>query len=120
MPKNLGTNGKAKTRRTKFVKSRVPGAVRTITRTPHSRQARLLGRYIIADPKVCYGKPTFRGTRIMVWQVLEMVSEGMAWESIVDQWDGSISKDAIAEAVQLAYKSFVKHADEFVIEPITA
>lgn len=39
----------------------------------------------------------------MVWQVLEMVSEGMAWESIVDQWGGSIPKDAIAEAVQLAY-----------------
>ncbi|MBM3136110.1 MAG: DUF433 domain-containing protein [Chloroflexi bacterium] len=43
---------------------------------------RLLGRYIVADPEVCHGQPTFRGTRIMVWQVLEMVTQGMAWESI--------------------------------------
>ena len=28
--------------------------------------AKLLGRYIVADPKICHGKPTFRGTRIFV------------------------------------------------------
>ena len=32
---------------------------------------KLLGRYTVADPEVCGGKPTFRGTRIMIWQVLE-------------------------------------------------
>jgi uncharacterized protein (DUF433 family) len=26
---------------------------------------KLLGRYIVADPNICHGKPTFRGTRIM-------------------------------------------------------
>jgi len=62
----------------------------------------LLGRYIVADPEICHGKPTFRGTRIMVWQVLEMVAEGKAWETIVEEWGGSIAKEAIAEAVQLA------------------
>lgn len=25
-----------------------------------------LGRYIMADPEICRGKPTFSGTRIMV------------------------------------------------------
>ena len=48
-----------------------------------SENAQLLGRYIVADPEICHGKPTFRGTRIMVWQVLEMVAEGKAWETIV-------------------------------------
>jgi len=35
-----------------------------------------LGAYIVADPKVCHGKPTFKGTRVMVFQVLEQVASG--------------------------------------------
>jgi uncharacterized protein (DUF433 family) len=46
-------------------------------------EAKELGKYIVADPRICHGKPTFRGTRIMVWQVLEMVARGMDWEAIV-------------------------------------
>ena len=85
-----------------------------------SKKAQLLGRYIIADPKICHGQPTFRGTRIMVWQVLEMVAEGKAWETIVEEWDGSITNEAIAEAVLLASKSFVQHAHEHALKPVPA
>jgi uncharacterized protein (DUF433 family) len=35
------------------------------------KQRKLLGRYIVADPEICHRKPTFRGTRIMVSQVLK-------------------------------------------------
>ncbi len=75
-----------------------------------------LGRYVVSDPRICHGKPTFRGTRIMVWQVLEMVAEGKPWEIIVDEWGGSVSKEAIAEAVHLANKSFADHAHEYTLE----
>ena len=80
-------------------------------------QAKLLGRYIVADPSICHGKPTFRGTRIMVWQVLEMLADGMAWETIIEQCHNSITRDAIAEAVKLSAEAFLRHADEFVLEP---
>ena len=70
----------------------------------------LLGRYIVADPEICHGKPTFRGTRIIVWQVLDQVANGMAWETIVDEWRGHVTKDAIAEAVRLAKDSFIENA----------
>ena len=46
---------------------------------------KLLGRYIVTDPQICHGQPTFRGTRIMVKQVLEQVASGMAWEAIVNE-----------------------------------
>jgi uncharacterized protein (DUF433 family) len=85
-----------------------------------SKKVQLLGRYIVADPSICHGKPTFRGTRIMVWQVLEMVAEGKAWETIVEEWGGSITTEAIAEAVQLASKSFIEHAHEHALEPVPA
>jgi uncharacterized protein (DUF433 family) len=78
---------------------------------------KLTGRYIVADPKICHGQPTFRGTRIMVWQVLEMVAEGMGWDDIVKEWDGRIAKEAIAEAVSLASKIFIDHVHEYVLEP---
>ena len=47
-----------------------------------TKKRQLLGRYIVADPEICHGEPTFRGTRIMVWQVLEMVAEGKADENV--------------------------------------
>ena len=78
------------------------------------------GAFIIADPEICHGRPTFRGTRIFVADVLEMVAEGMAWETIVSQWHGSIDNDAIAEAVRLSSAAFLKHADEFILEPAVA
>ncbi|MEW6381002.1 MAG: DUF433 domain-containing protein [bacterium] len=62
---------------------------------------KLFGRYIVSDPDICHGKPTFRG-RIMVSQVLKQVASGMAWEKIIGKWRGSITKDAIAEAIRLA------------------
>jgi uncharacterized protein (DUF433 family) len=44
----------------------------------------IIGRHIVTDPKICHGKPTFKGTRIMVADVLEQVGEGLAWESIIE------------------------------------
>lgn len=56
----------------------------------------------------------------MVWQVLEQVSAGMAWETIVDEWRGKVSKEAIAEAVRLASEAFVEHAEKYIVEPVAA
>ncbi len=67
----------------------------------------VLGRYIVADSGVCGGKPTFRGTRILVADVLGQVARGMAWETIVEEWRGAVSMEAIAEAVRLAREALV-------------
>ena len=79
-------------------------------------EARVLGRYIVADPEICHGKPTFRGTRIFVSDVLEQVAEGMAWEAIMDEWRGSVSKEAIAEAVRLAREVWMEHETQLAAE----
>ena len=44
----------------------------------------------------------------------------MAWETIVEEWRGSVSEEAIAEAVQLASKAFLEHAHEYLVEPVAA
>jgi uncharacterized protein (DUF433 family) len=79
-----------------------------------------LGRYIVTDPRICHGQPTFQGTRIMVAQVLEQVSNGVPWEAIVEEWRGAVPREAIAEAVHLAVQAFVEHADEYRLELTSA
>ncbi len=59
------------------------------------------GRYTVADPAICPGEPTFRGTRIRVADVLEQVESGMAYEAIIEEWRGTLTRDAIAEAVRI-------------------
>jgi len=75
-----------------------------------------LGRYIVADSAICHGEPTFRGTRILVADVLEQVASGMAWEAIIEEWRGALTKEAIAEAVRLAREALVTHASDLVPE----
>lgn len=82
-------------------------------------ETKLVGRYIVMNPKICHGKPTFRGTRIMVADVLEQVAEGLAWETIIEEWRGSITHEAIAEAIRLAGQAFLDHVDEYTLEPMT-
>ena len=81
---------------------------------------KLFGRYIVADPEICHGKLTFRGTRVFVTDVLEQVAMGMAWDSIIQEWRGSVTKEAIAEAVRLASQAFIDHSDEYVADQISA
>lgn len=77
-----------------------------------------LGRYIVADPAICHGEPTFRGTRILVADVLEQVANGMAWEAIIEEWRGALTKQAIAEAIRLAREALVTYAPELVPERV--
>lgn len=67
-----------------------------------------VGQYIVADPEICHGKLTFKGTRIFVRDVLADVERGLSWDFIMQRWGGGkVSKAAITEAVHLAHTSFL-------------
>lgn len=68
----------------------------------NTMKRRVLGRYLVVDPKICHGKMTFRGTRVFVSDILEDVADGLDWGVIVEKWHRSFPKAAIAEAVRLA------------------
>lgn len=61
----------------------------------------VINKYIVADPKICGGKLTFAGTRVMVWQVLDALAHGETYESVLDAWP-SITKKHIQAALELA------------------
>lgn len=73
--------------------------------------------YIVKDPNICHGEPTFRGSRILVADILEQVANGMDWEAIIDEWRGSVTREAIAEAVRLARDSFISHNRLSAVKP---
>lgn len=75
-------------------------------------QTTVLGRYVVADPAICHGQLTFRGTRILVADVLEQVAMGMAWEAIIAEWRGALTKEAIAEATRLAREALITNIPE--------
>lgn len=74
------------------MKTKINGAARALE----------LGKFIVADPKVCHGKPTYKGTRIMVWQILEALGDGESVDELVKAWGGRVSRDAILETIRLA------------------
>ncbi|MGH9852375.1 MAG: DUF433 domain-containing protein [Blastocatellia bacterium] len=73
-----------------------------------TRKRKELGQYIVADPEICGGQLTFKGTRIFVKDVLDMVAQGMAWDEITETWFGRVSHAAIAEAVRLANEALLE------------
>ena len=79
-----------------------------------------LGRHIASDPAICHGEPTFRGTRILVVDVLEQVESGMAYGAIIEEWRYEIERDAIAEAVRMAREAPAAYAPKLVSEPVIA
>ncbi|OGM28028.1 hypothetical protein A3D00_04380 [Candidatus Woesebacteria bacterium RIFCSPHIGHO2_02_FULL_38_9] len=76
-----------------------------------------INEYIIADPNICHGKPTFKGTRIMVWQILEMLASGENFKEILENYP-SLTEKHIKAALNLAsekigkekYVSFIQTA----------
>lgn len=40
---------------------------------------------ISINPNVCHGKPCIKGTRIMVWQILDLLSAGISPQKITSQ-----------------------------------
>lgn len=60
-----------------------------------------ISKHIVADSEICHGKPTFKGTRIMVWQVLEMLEGGADAKEILEAFP-SLNKNHITAALHYA------------------
>jgi len=71
-----------------------------------------LGHYIVADPAICGGQLTFKGTRIFVKDVLAMLAKGYDWDRISSEFDGRLSPEAIAEAIALASAALLEKTEK--------
>ncbi len=91
----------------------------TLPRTKQRRSVRSgkvnLGKYIVADPSVCHGKPTFKGTRIMVWQLFEHLALGEQVEDFPKHFPGKITLEAAREALEIGRRFFASNGDRWLV-----
>ena len=73
-----------------------------------SRKRKEIGKHIVADPEICGGELTFKGTRIFVQDVLDMVAKGYDWDRISEECHRRVSHQAIAEAIDLAREALME------------
>lgn len=57
--------------------------------------------YISIDPDICHGQLCFKGTRIMVYLVLELLEAGETPEQILKSYP-SLTKESIKAALHFA------------------
>lgn len=64
---------------------------------------------ISVNPRICHGKPCFKGTRIMVSVVLDYLTADEPVEEILRQYPG-LKRDDIRAAV--AYAAWLAHEED--------
>lgn len=60
--------------------------------------------YISVDSQICHGKPCFKGTRIMVYLVLEMLEGGATHADIRDAYP-PVTPDHVRAALEFAARA---------------
>ena len=73
-----------------------------------NRQPKLVGQYLVVDPRVCHGALTFRGTRVPVATIMSYLAKGYSLAYLRNSWP-EVSAEAIEEAVSLASEQLVEH-----------
>ena len=61
-----------------------------------------INEHIVADDEVCGGDLTFKGTRVLVWQVIELLGAGVTIEEILRDYFPQITKEAILSGLTYA------------------
>jgi uncharacterized protein (DUF433 family) len=60
-----------------------------------------INNYITVDQEVAHGKPVFKGTRIMLYLVLEMLAAGETINDVLEAYP-QLSKEAVKAALGFA------------------
>jgi uncharacterized protein (DUF433 family) len=65
-----------------------------------------MGKHIVRAVGVCGGRPTFKYTRIEVIRVLNRLAGGETVDRIAMDYSGTVSREALLEATELAERLF--------------
>ena len=68
-------------------------------------------KWIIVDPEICHGKPIFKGTRILVSDIIELIASGESIEKILEEYP-LLNKEMIKEALE--YSARIIRGEHYV------
>ncbi len=60
-----------------------------------------VNNYIVIDSEICHGKPTFKGTRIMIYLILEMLESRASIQEILKAYP-SLTEKHVKAALEFA------------------
>jgi uncharacterized protein (DUF433 family) len=78
-----------------------------------NREEELLAR-ITMKPNICHGKPTIRGLRYPVENILELMASGMTFNEILEDYEDLELEDLYACLVYAARLARVKNVTQLV------
>ncbi|HHT9145829.1 MAG TPA: DUF433 domain-containing protein [Candidatus Wunengus sp. YC61] len=58
---------------------------------------------ITIDPSICHGPPCIKGTRIMVYLILESIESGLIPDEIIRDYYPSLTKEDVRSALHYSY-----------------
>jgi uncharacterized protein (DUF433 family) len=67
---------------------------------------------IVVDPRICHGQPCVKGTRIMVYLVLELLESGLSADQIIQEYYPQLKRQDIEAC--LHYAASLVRDTEFV------
>lgn len=70
---------------------------------------------VVSDPNVCHGKPVIAGTRVMVWQILELLETGESPVNIYKAYP-SLPKGSVESALHYAAELIKSEFDDSKIK----
>jgi uncharacterized protein (DUF433 family) len=71
-------------------------------------------RQIEVNPRICHGKPVIRGTRIMVWQILDLLQSGLTFQQIRKDYFPQLTQEDIQACVQYA-NALIQHEEVHLV-----
>lgn len=60
-----------------------------------------MNEWIVVDPNICAGKPTIKGTRIMVKNILGMIADGDSVDKVISAYP-ELTQEMVKAALQYA------------------
>ncbi len=70
----------------------------------------------MSDPQICHGKPVIKGTRVMIWQILELLEAGETAKKIYQEFPtllkGSIKATLHFAAERAKRERYVSFTDK--------
>jgi uncharacterized protein (DUF433 family) len=67
---------------------------------------------VTIDPMVCHGQPCFKGTRIMIYLVLDLLETGLSAADIVEKYYPQLGIEDIKAAI--GYAASMIRTEEYV------
>lgn len=69
---------------------------------------------IAVDPRICFGKPVVKGTRIPVHMVLDLMEEGCSPQEVVRDFYADLTVDDVLACIHYA-NTLVKNEEVHVV-----